>query len=181
MKRHSFLLIAVIAGSFLVSACQKKSTTPVIPPDIANFLTAKSAYQIALVDAKKFSPDIFLVDLNTIAVQENGFSRTWYFSFYSPLKNTNYRINMVDGKISRTFEKDDGKKNPLIENWVDTDTIATTAIPKCSTTIESEYYFSLSNNNGNSIWSVKCVGENNVVQYLDFNAESGVYQTTRKE
>ena len=144
-------------------------------------MTAKNAYQIALVDAKKFSPDIFLVDLNTIAVQENGFSRTWYFSFYSPLKNTNYRINMVDGKITQTFEKNEDKKTPVVENWVDTDTIAATAIPKCGTTIESEYFFNLNNRDGNSTWSVKCVGEDNVTQYIDLSAESGAYQTTRKE
>jgi hypothetical protein len=179
MKKYLSLGLVIIGALFL-AGCDKQTGSPTSSP--GKRLTANEAYKLAVLEAKKFSSDSYLVNISTVGVEDNGRSRTWYILFYSPNKNTNYKVNVVEGQITGTSDTNKKKQNQVADNWIDTDRIAKVAIPQCGQVIESEYFFDLDAENKDKIstWSVQCtVGENKTLS-IDVNALSGEYIRTRK-
>ena len=147
-----------------------------------SLITAKPAYQVALSEAKKFSPDCYLVNLNTSGVQKDGRSKTWYIFFYSPSRNTNLKVNVVEGKVEKT---DDKNKNIIVEiagDWIDSDQAANIALPQCGQIYEEDYFIDLDvDKDGKTpVWDFKCsVGKNKSLTIV-INAQTGEYIKTRK-
>jgi hypothetical protein len=138
-------------------------------------LTAKNAYNIALPEAKKFSSDSFLVNLSTVNVQSNGESKTWFVTFYSPAKGTNFKVSVTEGKITATDDANKKKTQAVSDNWIDSNEVAKIAIPKCGEVTENNFFFDL-----DTKWTVNCkVGENKTL-YIDIDPKTGEYQRTRK-
>jgi hypothetical protein len=144
--------------------------------------TAKAAYQTALAEAKKFARDSFLVDLDTTGVQKDGKSRTWYILFYSPSKNTNFKVNVVEGKIDRTVAADKKKVAEIAGNWIDSDQAAGIALPKCGKVSEEDYFINLRvDKNGKApVWNFNCKVGIYKTLIIDVNARTGEYIKTRK-
>jgi hypothetical protein len=145
-------------------------------------IIAKTAYQKTLSEAKKFSPDSYLVNLNTTGVQKDGKSNTWYIFFCSPSRNMNFKVNVVDGKVEKTS---DTKKNKTVEiagNWIDSDQAAEIAVSKCDAVYEDDYFIDLDiDKDGKTpIWNFKFkVGEDKTLTIV-INAQTGEYIKTRK-
>lgn len=135
-----------------------------------------------MAEAKKFAHDSFLVDIDTSGIQKDGKSTTWYVLLYSPSRNTNLKVNIVDGIIQKT-ESSNKKKTVEIEgDWIDSDRVAATARPKCGQVLEEDYFLSLRvDRDGKTlIWNFNCrVGENKTL-IIDVNARTGKYIKTRK-
>lgn len=151
----------------------------------AKTITAKQGYEAALPESKKFSSDSYLVDLDTTGVEKDGKSKTWYVLFYSPSKNTNYKVNIVEGKVDRTEEDDKKKKDKIADGWVDSTNVAGIAIPKCKEAgeiAEPDYFINLDpgKDGGNPVWNFNClVGENKTFKvYVD--AITGEFTKTGK-
>ena len=185
MKKY-FLLGLIIFSGFLLTGCKKQTETGGGSSTSSGSggkgqITAKEAYKISLPEAKKFSSDSYLVGLNTTSIQENGQSRTWYALFYSAAKATNYKVNVVEGKITGTSDTNKKKQNQIPENWIDSDQVAKIAIPKCGEMTEKDFFIDLDTNRDKiPIWSFNCkVGENKTL-YIDLNALTGEYLQTRK-
>jgi hypothetical protein len=102
--------------------------------------------------------------------------------FYSTSKGTNYKVNVVEGKITGTSDTNKKKQDKVADNWLDSDRVAQIAIPKCGETTEKDYFIDLdtSGKDKTSTWSFNCkVGENKAL-YIDLNALTGEYLQTRK-
>lgn len=146
---------------------------------------AKSAYNAALKEAKKFSSDSYLVDMDTTGVQSDGKSETWYIYFYSPSKNTNLKVFIVGGKVDRTEEKDVKKRDQITGEWVDSTIVAKIAVPKCNEEGQynnPDYFINLDagKNNEAPMWNMNClVGENKTFKVY-INAETGEFIKTGK-
>jgi len=179
------VLVAFVAGGLFFLSKNKPATTDTggtnsqQSQDSTIFgnkmSTARKAYEVALAEAKKFSSDCFLANLSTVNVQPDGTSRTWFIIFYSPAKGTNYKVNVVEGKVELTDDSNKKKTTPVPENWIDSDEVAKIAIPKCGEVIENEFFFDL-----DTKWTVKClVGENKTL-YVDLNPQTGDFIKTRK-
>jgi major membrane immunogen (membrane-anchored lipoprotein) len=183
MKKYFLLGLIIASGLFLTGCGKQESTGGGVSTSSSgkNQTTAKEAYKIALPEAKKFSSDSYLVGLNTTSVQENGQSRTWYALFYSAAKATNYKVNVVEGKITDTSDTNKKKQDQIPENWIDSDRVAQIAIPKCGETTEKDYFIDLDTNKDKApIWSFNCkIGENKTL-YVDLKALTGEYLETRK-
>ena len=144
--------------------------------------TAKQDYSIALSEAKRFSADSYLVDLNAVRVQNNGQSRTWYVMFRCPAKNTDYKVNIVEGRVDKTDDSYKKKTDPISGDWIDSDQVAKIAIPKCGAVTETDFFFDLDPgiNGKPTLWNVDCkVGENKTL-IIDVNALTGEFIKTRK-
>lgn len=132
MKKQSLLIIAILAvfvigGLFLLTK-NKGENSPLISnqqdktsPSGKNTVTAKKAYGVALPEAKKFSSDSYLVNLTASSAEKDGKFRTWYILFYSPSKNTNFKVNVIEGKITGTSDTNKKKQNQVNDDWIDTD------------------------------------------------------------
>jgi len=176
--------IIIIFALIGVFALKGKQTNPLTPFG-ESIISAKSVYPIVVSEAKKFSGDSFLVDLNTTGVQKDGKSKTWYALFYSPSKKTNFKINLVEGKVDKTEEGDKKKTEPISEGWIDSINVAKIAIPKCEETgmvAEPDYFISLDpgKNGKNATWRMNClVGENKTLT-VDVDAVTGEFIKTGK-
>jgi hypothetical protein len=102
--------------------------------------TAKQAYSIALSEAKKFSSDSYLVDFNTVGIQNDGTSQSWFITFYSPSKQTNYKVNIIEGKVEQASEKNLKKTVEITGDWINSNQLAQIAIPKCDTVTENKFF-----------------------------------------
>lgn len=184
MKKYFLLGLIIVSGLFL-TGCKKQESTgggkTSTTSSGKNIMTARKAYQIALPEAKKFSSDSYLVNLSTVGVDKSGYSRTWFALFYSANKATNYKVNVVEGQITGTSDTNRKKQNQIADNWLDSDKVAQTAIPKCEQVTKDEYFFDLdADSDKASVWTVQCtVGENKTLS-IDLNALTGEYLKTRK-
>jgi hypothetical protein len=123
-----------------------------------------------------------LVDLNTSGVQKDGRSKTWYIFFYSPSQKTNLKVNVVEGKIEKTEDKNKNKTVQIAANWIDSNQAASIALPKCGQVSEEDYFIDLDvDKDGKTlVWNFKCkVGEYKTLT-IDINAQTGEYIKTRK-
>lgn len=192
MKNNIVLLIIVailaIGGIFFLTKNKSSNQSSPITGNkpIVSFgeklITAKQAYSIALPEAKKFSPDSYLVDINTSRVQKDGRSHSWFIRFSSATKNSGFKVNVINGKVDQTddsYKKDD---RVVPDGWLDSDQVAKIAIPKCGAVVETDYFFGLDKHlkNRPAEWSVQCtVGENKTL-IIDVDAVTGNYLKTRK-
>lgn len=196
MKNQIFLIIIIIAvfgitGFFLltknrgggqINSTLKERSLEKLE---RGTMTAKQAYFIALSGAKKLASDNYLVRLNNNKVQKNGRSTTWFITFYSPSKNTNYRLTIFKGKVDKIDDKNRNETAPLSDEWIDSDQVARVAIPKCDKTTTNNFYFGLepsesSPKKGIIKWTVECNMGDYKSLFIDVNAESGEFIKTRK-
>ena len=151
----------------------------------SKMITAKQGYGIALPETRKFSSDSYLAGLDTTGVRQDGKSNTWYVLFYSPAKNTNLKVNVVGGKVERTEEKDEKKKDRIVDGWVDSTDVARVATPMCKEageTTEANYFVNLDpgKGGGSPVWNFNClVGENKTFKVY-VNALTGEFTRTGK-
>lgn len=197
MKKNIFIIVIIVAsvglGVFVFMNNRNPAGLPAanLPdskptPDMTkNTLSAKKAYSVALPAAKKFSSDSVLVDLDTTGVQADGKSRTWYALFYSASKETNFKINIVEGNIDKTEEGDKKKTDPIADGWIDSTHVPAVALPKfkeIGEVPEPDYFIALKSgkNNKSAIWSMNCrVGEYRTLT-VDVDAVTGKFIKTRK-
>jgi hypothetical protein len=144
---------------------------------------ARNAYSLALDSARQYSTDSYLVDINTTGVDSNGLSKTWYVYFYSPSKDKNFKVYVVEGKVDRTEEKSASKKEQLSDKWVDSVVIAKEAVETCDEQGKMnppDYFISLNPGKDDEpdFWSYNClVGENKTLKVY-FNASTGEFMDT---
>lgn len=173
--KKTIIFIFVFLVSLIVGGCTPSKLTTGGETTLGiKMMTAKQGYEMAIAEAKKFSSDSFLTDLDTTGVKEDGTSNTWYVLFFSPMKNTNYKVNVVGGKVERAEEGDKKKKDRIVDGWTDSTNVVKVAIPKCKEVgevAEPNYFINLNpgKNGENPVWNFNClVGENKTFKvYID--------------
>jgi len=186
MKKY--LSIGLVTLSvFLLTGCGKQETTGDGASTSSsgggeNQITAKEAYKIALSEAKKYSSDCQLINVNTSRAQNNGKSRSWFILFSCPAKNKGYKVNIINGKVDQVNDSYKLDEKTISDNWINSDEVAKIAIPKCGTTTESDYYFQVDKSSMSkpAEWHVDCaVGENKTL-IVKLDAATGNYLETSK-
>lgn len=100
-------------------------------------------------------------------------------------KNTNFKVNIVEGKVDKVEESDKKKQDKIAGGWIDSSNVAKIAVPKCKEAGEvakPDYFINLNpgKNGESSLWNFNClVGENKTFKvYVD--ALTGEYTKTGK-
>jgi len=172
MKINRLVTVIGIATGLLLGGCTGGGDI------LMTGKTAKTAYKIALVEAKKRSSDAAAVDIYA-NVDNKGESSSWNVEFYSAAANQKFKLIIKEGKLAETREEKVSQNNSVGENWVDSNQIMDRALKECGQVVEDKYFASLDNSKKLQ-WKVNCqVGEDKSL-YVVFDGATGEFIETRQ-
>jgi hypothetical protein len=90
-------------------------------------VTARAALADAIAAAKQWKPDAILTNVTSITVGPDGKGTTWFYGFYSPRSNAFLNVT-AKGRMIDTLEVGTGQKDPLSQEFLDSDAIMDAAI-----------------------------------------------------
>ena len=133
---------------------------------------AKDAYTVAEDYAKKWSDDAVLINITNFRGSSvpDGTAVRWKVKFYSPAKDKDYSVHVVDGKFFQDLEEAHTSLDQIVNNWINSDTAVTTAKKYFDSACDN-YWLGISGNKR----AVKCdmSGGKDKTVYID--AQSGEF------